>query len=294
MINARFYNMATIHQLNFYLPMKNILVATDFSPIADNALEYVIEMYKSEKLKIDLLNVAPIQYVDEATLMSMEVIIESSKTQLKDTAQKIKRQYPTLSLTVDTLSRVGAAKQTILAIIKEGYYDLLVMGMKGMSAMEKVLIGSTTASVVKTALCNMLVVPENARFNGLKRIIFATDYKAVESKKVFNPLLELAKKYEAEVDIINVNKHSLVPTFDESYEGLLLDDTFKDIKHSFHHSEEESVEAGLTHFIEKVHGDMLVMVPRKHDFFELLLNPSHTKKMVYNTHVPLLILHEEI
>jgi nucleotide-binding universal stress UspA family protein len=273
--------------------MKNILVATDFSSEANNACHYVIEMYKDVKLKINLIHVAPMQYVDEATLMSVEVLIEASKKQLQESVQGLKTRYSDRDLIINPLSKIGSPKQNILSALKEDSYDLLVMGMKGMSAMEKILIGSTAASLVRSSLCDTLVVPGNVKFDGLDQIIFATDYKTVENKTVFKPVKELAQMYQAEISFINVNHYELVPTFDESYEGLLLDDVFKGIKHSFHHSEEDKIEEGISNFIEEKNGDMLVMMPHKHDFFERLVQPSHTKKMVYNIKVPLLILHEK-
>jgi len=49
---ALYYNY---HQKN--ITMNTLLIPTDFSPVADNALKYALEMATNYKLDITLLNV---------------------------------------------------------------------------------------------------------------------------------------------------------------------------------------------------------------------------------------------
>lgn len=67
-------------------------------------------------------------------------------------------------------------------------------------------------------------------------------------------------------------------------------DIFKVLKHSFHTIEDTIVIEGINKFIEEKPCEILVMMAHKHSFFGRMLGKVYTKKMSYETRIPLLVL----
>jgi len=66
---------------------------------------------------------------------------------------------------------------------------------------------------------------------------------------------------------------------------------FDTIEHKFHFIENESVQEAINDFIDHNDMDLLIMLPKKHSFFESLFRRSQTKEMLYHSHIPILALH---
>lgn len=60
----------------------------------------------------------------------------------------------------------------------------------------------------------------------------------------------------------------------------------------YHFLNNKDVEEGLTGFAEKNNLDLLIIVPKKHNIFDKLFHKSHTKKLMLETHVPVMSVHE--
>ena len=67
---------------------------------------------------------------------------------------------------------------------------------------------------------------------------------------------------------------------------------FDTIPHHFHFIENESVQDAINDFIDANEMDMLIMLPKKHSFFASLFKKSQTKEMLYQSHIPILALHQ--
>lgn len=61
-----------------------------------------------------------------------------------------------------TLVRTGYAREEILAVLKERRADLAVLGTHGRSGFERLMLGSVAAGVLRSAECNLLIVPPAA------------------------------------------------------------------------------------------------------------------------------------
>ncbi|MBD0255764.1 MAG: universal stress protein [Cytophagales bacterium] len=59
---------------------------------------------------------------------------------------------------------------------------------------------------------------------------------------------------------------------------------------TYHFSRSDEVEDEILRFVERVSGDLLVMTTRR-DHFPRLFSGSHTRRVSYHTHLPLLVLH---
>ena len=72
-----------------------------------------------------------------------------------------------------------------------------------------------------------------------------------------------------------------------------LEYILEEVNHELHFIENENVSDAINDFISTKHMDMLIMIPKKHSFFESLCHKSKSKEMAYQSHIPILALHQD-
>lgn len=145
--------------INRMLP-KNILVPTDLSEGAEEALDYACELAAQFGATIHLINVISIPALGVPELgvaMASSVIdslIQDNKVALDALAQR-KCAKATMG---QQLLRTGDARDVIINAAKELGVDLIVMGTHGRRGVARALLGSVTETVVRSAPCPVLTV----------------------------------------------------------------------------------------------------------------------------------------
>jgi nucleotide-binding universal stress UspA family protein len=185
--------------------------------------------------------------------------------------------------------RLGFPSDEIEAAIEDRGIEMVVMGMKGKGALEKI-VGSTTTSTLKKIRSPLLIVPEKASFKEIRQVTYATDYSYEVNPQIYRPLIELLNVFKAQLNIVHVKKGPE----EEKTQGLpgekQLEEFFKAVPHQHHVVTDAHVKHGIESYLENHPTDLLVMVTHEHGFWERMFGKSHTKQMVYNTHIPLLVL----
>jgi nucleotide-binding universal stress UspA family protein len=171
---------------------------------------------------------------------------------------------------------------------------MIVMGTKGASGLQEVLLGSNTAAVMERATCPVLAVPENSRFTPIKKIAFATDFRENDIEAI-NYLTSIAMLFGAGLVIVHVAD----PVVPQNYEAALLKvfqeeiktrSRFKDI--SFEIIKGSNTVKVLNEFI-KVNGiDMIAVSTRKKNFFTRFFDKSFTKQLAYHSVIPVMAFHQ--
>ncbi|WP_367333711.1 universal stress protein [Limosilactobacillus sp.] len=140
---------------------KHILVPVDGSAEAELAFKKAVAVAKrnGEDAELRLLHV-----VDTRAFQNISSFDTSMVEQVTDTAKKTLDQYIEYAKkqgvkNVSYSIEYGAPK-TIIArdVPKEMGADLIIIGATGLNAVERILIGSVTEYVTRTALCDVLVV----------------------------------------------------------------------------------------------------------------------------------------
>ncbi len=139
---------------------KNILVPTDLSEGAEEALDYACELAKTFGAKLHLLNVIgiPALGVPELGVALTSSVIDSL---IKDNQAALERLAEAKRCKVEVgqvLLRTGDARDVINQTAVELDCDLIVMGTHGRRGVSRALLGSVTETVVRTAPCPVLTV----------------------------------------------------------------------------------------------------------------------------------------
>lgn len=275
--------------------MKTILVPTDFSENAENALYYAIDIARKLNAKIILLNVYQIDYT--SSYVPVDFIIEEKKsakkeseTQLKAVALKIKHAG---KINQEVMSKEGFEVDVILDTIKEKNVDLVVMGTKGGSDFVGTIFGSNTAKVIEKAKCPVIAVPEDASFKGIEKITYATAYNHSDINAL-EKVIEIFKPFEAKINILHVSDNSESVEIENEIMKKFKEEVHKKItydKISFDLLRGDDIETSLEEYIDEGKTDMLAMSTHHRSFFDKLFGSSVTKHMAYHTAIPLMAFH---
>ncbi len=273
--------------------MKTILVPTDFSENAVNALYYAIEMAKAEKAKLILLHVYHMDYANQQLQANpkKDEITEAEKRSDKQLKGLFTKVAHAGKVKCEMVSKLDLAVDGILATAEEKNVDLIIMGTKGASGLGKFLFGSNTASVIEKASCPVIAVPEGATYQSLKKITYATDYHASDLS-VIKQLAEMADPLKAQITILHIYEKDEAKAKEEMTRFEL--EIGKKINYeniSYQVISGSNTEEALEKYLKSEATDLLVLCTHKRDSLDKLFGSSITKKLAYQTKVPLMAFH---
>ena len=278
--------------------MKNILVATDFSHNAYNALYFATKLFKDRSCNFFLINA----FTEQTNLLSQKVGIAGKfdlLDQLADeSAEGLNQQCHKIHLDnsnelhhFETLSVNDHLTDALQKAIKGYNVDLLVMGNSGKTKNRISSWGSNVQKVVNENLpCPLLVVPKEVEYGIPKEIAFATDYNHAYDANVLNPLIKIASVSNASVCILHINEEERLSRIQKS-NLYTLREYLGGIKHSVHWMPDfASRTEVIKTFLNELEIDMLAMVHYEHGFLSGLTREPVIKKMCQDLDIPLLIM----
>jgi nucleotide-binding universal stress UspA family protein len=270
--------------------MSTILVPTDFSEVASNAAIYAAKMASDIQADIVLLHAynIPISLSEvPMPLLSDEEMREASHEGLENVAAMLRKEgfQGAIRFEIGKGDFVSVLQETI-----ETVQPLIVlMGITGKSEFETLLMGSNTFGAIRNLMVPVMVVPREASFRPVKRIAVALDLKNMKETIPAEQLLDMSGAMGATVHFVHIDSGNDYPNSDTAIHLDALKHAFPDAV--CHFSDNLSLVDGLNNYVYENGIDLLVMFPRKHNFFELLFNSSSTRKMALHTNVPLVTMH---
>jgi len=280
--------------------MKTILFPTDFSPCAKHAFEYALNLSARVDAQIVLLHVYQVPIVQgpvpgDILAETMEDIEKEAIEHMKahqQNAERWAKATGTKPVRIQPKAQAGFTVQEIVAQAEVLNPYLVVMGTRGASGLRGVLIGSTASGVIAKSTVPVIVVPEEARFTGLERIIYATDFEEAD-RRWLQVLRELAKLFGAKVMCVHVSTNDSIKdeTNMEDLEkrlgiGATDTDVELDIVGGF------DVTDALTRYAQEARADLIAMMAHRRNLIDRLFTKSFTRKMTLHSHVPLMIFPE--
>ncbi len=268
--------------------MKKILVPTDFSPNAENALTFAINIANKLDGEVQLL------HTYQAAKRAL-VLLDIESMMKEEAEEKMERMIKKFSPQMKEPDRLtgkvmlGGAVQMTRRWEEKKACDLVVMGTKGATDAIEVFVGSVTGAVLKHSTKPVLAIPSGMTFESFDKIVLAVDNQPLPPASAFEVLKKMALSFEAHIHVFHL----------KTEEGKGIDKRIKDylegVKLSYHEvvNEKGEVYATINEFVQSNNADLLCMVRRKRGFLESLFKGSSTMKQVYNSPIPLLVLMEE-
>ncbi|GAB4252016.1 MAG: hypothetical protein Kow0079_06450 [Vicingaceae bacterium] len=273
--------------------MKTIVLPTDFSDNALNAIEYAFELFKREKNEYVLLHTYMVYQAGEALVVSMnDVMREQAQIQLDALKEKLEEKYGSELGVINTKVIFGDLVNGLRILNEDQKIDYVVMGTKGASGVKKVVYGSNTADVIKNVALPIITVPEGYKFTAPKNIVLANDYHYEHDFEGIETLLYIVRKYQSSIAILNVEEEAVNLTMEEALEGLKLHEKLEGINHTWETVINETVEEGIKKYVAAKKPDMLALIHHKRSFLEGIFHKSITKHLSFEIKIPMIILHD--
>lgn len=272
--------------------MKKIIVPIDFSPVSIHGIDYALQIAAVLNASIELMHVfmPPIdpQYGSIIGVSDLTGIQEDKVNQLnqiKDTyASKL---APHSKITMRSQCAVGFPVEELVKASRDA--DLIIIGARNEKGTIDKIFGSVSSEVARKAHCPVMVIPYEYNFKPIKQILYAFNHDSDQSH-----FLSLAKKFtdsfDALLHIVHINEGKESLHYDTKE---ILMEYFSRNEVQFDHVDADTVIDGINAFIESRPVDLVIMVTKKRNFWESLFHRSATKEIALNTHVPLLVYHNE-
>lgn len=274
--------------------MKKILVPTDFSKQAANALDVAYNIAKKQSSELTVIHVVEdatvtsVHYTGDLDLPNMEDklfvvrMIEKAKRELADFEDKYS------DVAIKTHLRIGNPYHNIKDYVNDENVDLIVMGTKGSSGLEEFLIGSNAEKVVRHAKCPVLTIQDKIEKFDFKNIVYATSTKEGENECV-RVMKDLQDTYGAKVHLVRVNTpnnfesdRTSLPALEKYAEKCGLTD------YEVHVYNEASEEEGIIYFADYIKADLIAMATHGRTGLAHLLTGSIAEDVVNHSKRPVL------
>ncbi|HLV69137.1 MAG TPA: universal stress protein [Xanthomarina sp.] len=276
--------------------MRKILIPTDFSDIALNAIKYALELFKYDKSKFYIMHAYQDEiYADETVLNrnKLETVtkqvhnasnkkLENILKQIKEISPNPRHEYfslPSNNVLVDEADRIVDIENI----------DIIVMGTRGETNDRRVAFGSNTLQVLKYVPCPVLAIPENYKYTQPKHIMFPTNYMIPYKRRELKLLCDMASPFRAVIDMVYISKFDKLSMRQEDNREFVKNELCKNQINFITIKHKDIIET-ILNYIETEGIDMLVMVNTRHSFLEDILFQNTISKLSLQLEIPFLAL----
>lgn len=190
--------------------MKRLLVPTDFSREAQQALGLASDLAKKLDAELLLLHVMEVPYGSFSVLGEVHVdysfeqvyqvqLINKTKEKLEEVVAGLKGK----GIKAEYDMVFGNAFEGISKAIFEKEVDLIIMGSKGASGLKEIFIGSNAERVIRNAKCPVITVKGATDLANMKSMVFASDMSE-EQDQIVSEIKKLQNVLQLNIHLVRV------------------------------------------------------------------------------------------
>ncbi|MFQ6036991.1 MAG: universal stress protein [Candidatus Aminicenantales bacterium] len=276
--------------------IKKILWTTDFSDEAQEALLYAHAFAKTFRAKIAALHVVPgfSSAVMEAAVPVREALTRRLVALKKEADSRLDRVKSARKVRFKPVVKDGNAAKRIIETAEEEKADLIVMGRRGESAIEKLFIGSVANQVLRHASVPVLLTKKKSGAPRFDKILVPTDFSEQEERER-DFAVRLARGFGSEITLLHVlelHGYEFPPKIlDEMFDAVrekLLDrkKRQKGIRVSEDVTRAVNAASGIVDYAETHGMDLIVISTCVHSWLERFFLGSTTEKVISYSSVP--------
>ncbi len=281
---------------------KQIIVSIDPLNIQYEVVTYAEELARAAGLELLIYSVqgAPVLMEPAGQFSPMMETLPGHVEEAEEAAmqfyEKVKLRYPNTVLEHD----VGFSATSVVHKIKQladaetgRCQSLLVMAHTHSHNWWNNVFGTVETTVAEEALCPVLLLPENASYQGISRIMYLADMEAVEIHEYpgFDFLSSFADTFGAQLAVgficdpmkLNGSETNLGEAMDQMKAGLPFQ--FSQEYRFFPHLSAEEI----LQMAEITHTDIVAFPFRKSNLFDRLFENEITRALVLKATTPVLV-----
>lgn len=276
--------------------MKSILLPTDFSNNSMNAIDYAMLLFENVHCDFYILNVqkASSFISDDMMVMSAsatiyQTLIDASKKSIDNIITKVKKNHKNDKHGFHSIVDYDNFIDSINQATKLYHIDLIIMGTKGATGLDKVLFGSNTVRVMQRCETPVLAIPDGCQFMNLDKIAFTTNYLSLYNIKDTAPLKDILNLFDSELSILHLaDENHLAQKQDSNIE--FLNSQFPNAIHEYIDMESNDMFKTIQQYIINNNIKMLAMMSKRHSFLERLFIRHNVETFAFSISIPFLVM----
>lgn len=271
--------------------MKRILVPTDFSEAAHNAIAYAAKLAQLTGSELVLLNAQSLfDITPQEVIEGKHKTIQKVELQLEAQCREVTKAFK-----ISCYGDVQPSLSSLTGIIthKGSGTDLIVMGTNGPDDLFQFFTGSNTYNVIRKTSVPVLLIPEGCGYGSLRRIVYAFNYLG-EHILPLSQVSTLVKSLQCELKILQVTQEN----HNEEKESRLrqmqlkLLAVYPDLKLSFDLEKSSDTALSIHRYVLKKNADMLALCTQHYNFLENLFHKSVIKTISGIAEYPVFVFHK--
>ncbi|PQV45492.1 nucleotide-binding universal stress UspA family protein [Jejuia pallidilutea] len=276
--------------------MKAVLFPTDFSKNSVNAIHYAVALLKDQPCKFYFLNVqkASSFLSDDMMVVSSsatvyKTLVDAAKTSIENIILKLKQKFKNEEHQFFSIVDYDNFTDAIQQCVVKHHIDLIVMGTKGASGLQKVLFGSNTVRVINRCTTPLLAIPSGCKYQKLKKIAFTANHIELYTTKTLATLSNILKSYQAKLTILHLADSNTI-AHKRADNMTFLETHFPDAAHEYIDVVDKDIVDTISTYMKDQNFNMLAMVKKPHSFLERLVHSYTEEKIAYGFDLPFLVL----
>lgn len=272
--------------------IKHILLPVDFSGYSISSYRFALELAEKCGSKITLLHVVEPPYNFATAVEGMLSMMEKNALSRMEQMKAENVRDSSKGSKTEIVVKHGRTAREILLQSQELSADLIIMGSKGQSGLQKMVLGSISSAIVEDSEIPVFVMPGNGSDKNFKltRIIFATNLRENDLNNL-RYAHTLGSHFNAATEILHIKTEDdfdsmlRISGFRQMIKELNLDPQpeFKIVEH-------EHMLTGLGSYLSDKKGTMIVLNRYKRSLVQKILKENHTEKVIRYSEYPILIL----
>ncbi|RAK69493.1 universal stress protein [Hymenobacter edaphi] len=265
------------------------VVLTDFSPAAERALRYTIQLAGQVDGRLVLLHVYQDPLLEpEAAMVTLPLVLQSRKRVLAELAARARQ----LELPTETHLSVDMLSDAVAEVVAQHHPLLLALGREQHSTLVERLLRLQAGPILQTARYPLLLVPESWPADAPpRRLVVAADGHGFWLTPESLALGELIARWQPRTTVVHVGPAHGPSRATVGFEAVRRCELFGPLSdNSLYEVREEATAAGIVHAVAELQADLLVVLARPHTFLDGLFHRSVTAQLLQHSPVPVLVL----
>jgi len=270
--------------------MNKILVPTDFSEQAENALKIAAMLARKYDAEIYLLHMMeiPMQHIDPGAVQSdIPEALFFMKLAHKKFEDLIASDYLE-GVTVHETVKADITFNEIKDTCKEFEIDLIVMGSHGASGIKEMFIGSNAEKVVRSSDVPVMVIKNHHSSFIIRDFVFASDFKN-DNRETYKQAIKFAVLFNAKIHLLLVNTaNNFITTYDarRRISDFISGQSFE--KYTINVHNDTSVEQGILNFSKEIDADLIGISTHGRQGIAHFFNSSISEDLVNHANRPVI------
>ncbi|EAS19295.1 hypothetical protein BBFL7_00760 [Flavobacteria bacterium BBFL7] len=260
--------------------MRVIIVPTDFSENAFNALQCAIQYFDVEEARFIILH-SPDQSLHEGQ--------QSCDDQLDHLLERVEYLTYNPHHSFETCVKPGIFITQLNQLVDQENADLIVMGTQGKTADRRRSFGSNTLQVIKNVSCPVLAIPLELEFKSPERILFPSGLQVPFKERELDLISMLALQHRSLVHLLHIAQFDQLSRRQVEVKGL-WESRFRESEIQYTRHDKGEGTTVINNFINKHAIDLLVLANSKHSFLESYLKTPTIDALGLHLKIPFLIL----